>query len=84
MCGKAFPHPFGCGAACSLSVPDRTDVLFGLAPPRQLRGRCKREYGGAVNGVKGVTYALCPSFSVASCCVGSVDAVTLYAISPPR
>lgn len=44
----------------------------------------KREYGGAVNGVKGVAYALGPSFSVASCGVGSVDAVTLYAISPPR
>ena len=43
----------------------------------------KREYGGAVNGVKGVAYALGPSFSVASCGVGSVDAVTLYAISPP-
>jgi hypothetical protein len=44
----------------------------------------KREYGGAVDGVKGVAYALGPSFSVASCGVGSVDAVALYAISPSR
>ena len=44
----------------------------------------KGEYGVAVNGVKGVAYALGPSFSVASCGVGSVDAVALYAISPPR
>ena len=53
-------------------------------PPRYLRGRHKREYGGAVDGVKGITYSLGPSFAVASCGVSSVDAVTLYAISPPR